>query len=491
MDLAQFGVNPDGGFGMMQGQELADLQKAMEAGYGTSPESQQGGGAFRVESLENSLKVLTFQQNDIKFWKKIPKLRATNTVEEYNQLINYGGLNGAFTPEGALPENSDSQYQRKAAFVKFLGTTRNVTLPMTLVRSAHGDVIARYNLDGINWILQRAESALFWGNSQLVAGGIQNPAQAGGSNGGGVQFDGMDQMIDPSMTLDLKGNDFQEFDLNMGAAMLAENYARPTDLFLPYEVSAQFSNEFLPKERVVIPENNADYRAGINIGSINTIGGAVNFNPDIFLQRTPKLPTQATHAKAPAAPASVAIQDAGTNTTTDGDFSKSGQGTYQYYVTAANRYGESIATQAGTALTLGSGDLSKSWTLTITSAASSQFPVDYFKVYRTEADGTQAYQIDQIPASSATAGATTTYKDTNYRMPNTYTCFMGQMTEDVIAFKSLNPGIMKMDLGTIDASYRWMILLFGVPVLYAPRKWMRFINVKSEITNNFVDLGTV
>lgn len=487
MDLAQFGVNPDGGFGMMQGQDLADLQKAMEAGYGTSPESQQGGGAFRVESLENSLKVLTFQQNDIKFWKKIPKLQATNTVEEYNQLLSYGGMQGAFTPEGGLPEDSDSQYQRKAAFVKFLGTTRKVSLPMTMVRSAHGDVIARYNLDGINWLLKECEKALFWGNSQLVAGGIQNSAQAGGSNGGGVQFDGLDQMIDPTNTIDLKGQHFEEFHLNWGAAMLAENYARPTDLFLPFEVHAQFSNEFLPKERVITPENDGGYRAGITVDSINTVGGAVNFNPDIFLQRSKKLPTQATSPKAPAAPATVAIQDPGTNTTTDGDFAKSGPGTYQYSVTAANRFGESIATAAGTALTLGAGDMNKSWTLTITSASSSQFPVDFFNIYRTEADGSQPYLITEVPASAATAGSVTTWKDTNYRMPNTYTAFMGQMTQDVISWKQLAP-IMKMDLGTIDASYRWMILLFGVPVLYAPRKFMRFINIKSDVINNFQDL---
>ena len=33
------------GFGMATGQEVADLNKALSAGYATSPETQQNGGA--------------------------------------------------------------------------------------------------------------------------------------------------------------------------------------------------------------------------------------------------------------------------------------------------------------------------------------------------------------------------------------------------------------------------------------------------------------
>ena len=60
---------------------------------------------------------------------------------------------------------------------------------------------------------------------------------------------------------------------------------------------------------------------------------------------------------------------------------------------------------------------------------------------------------------------------------------MGQFDSSVIEFKQLAP-IMKMDLATLAPAYRWMILLYGVPVLYAPRKWMRFTNIKANSPDN-------
>ena len=53
--------------------EIQELAKALEAGYQVGA-GKTGGSALRVESLEASLKVLTFTSSHIKLWKKIPKL---------------------------------------------------------------------------------------------------------------------------------------------------------------------------------------------------------------------------------------------------------------------------------------------------------------------------------------------------------------------------------------------------------------------------------
>ena len=104
---------------------------------------------------------------------------------------------------------------------------------------------------------------------------------------------------------------------------------------------------------------------------------------------------------------------------------------------------------------------------------------EYFKAYRTEANGTQKYCIMEIPAQSVAASGETTVIDLNKTLPNTYTAFMGEFTPEVIAFKQLAP-IMKMDLALLGPAYRWMILLYGVPQLYAPKKWMKFVNIKAS-----------
>lgn len=464
-DYADFGQ----GFGNASAADVAELNKALTTGdyaQSTGYANQVNGAALQVESLENSLKVLTYSDQHVKFWKKIAKTPAYSTVEEYNQLLSYGSNTGGFVPEGVLPETDDSEYRRRASFVKFLGTTREVTHPMTLVRSAHGDVIARENQNGILWLMKQLEHGLFWGDSSLAAPGKE-----------GVQFDGLNTLIDAENTYDCAGKELQDTDINYGAQMIIENYGTPTDLYLPFETLADFSNEYFPKERVIMPTQGQGYQAGLVVNKFQTHGGAVEFNPDLFLQKTKPLAATGTGGtKAPTAPGSVAIA---VSDATDAEFGKSGAGTYSYSVTACNRFGESVPTACDSDLALTSEDLAKGVKITITNASAMVVAPEYFAIYRTEKDGTQKYCIAKIPAASVNASGVTTFVDKNETMPNTYTAFMGEFTPEIIAFKQLAP-IMKMDLALLGPAYRWMILIYGVPQLYAPKKWMKFKNIKAS-----------
>lgn len=470
-DYVDFGQ----GFGTASAADVAELNKALTTGayaQANGVAGQTNGAALQVESLENSLKVLTYSDQHVKFWKRIAKTPAYSTVEEYNQLLSYGSNSGGFVPEGVLPETEDSEYRRQASFVKFLGTTREVTHPMTLVRSAHGDVIARENQNGILWLMKQLEHGLFWGNSKLAPGGKES-----------VQFDGLNVMIDDENVYDCKGGDLKDTDINFGAQMIIENYGTPTDLYLPFETLADFSNEYFPKERVIMPTQGAGYQAGLVVNKFQTHGGAVDFNPDLFLQKTKPLSASGTGGtKAPTAPGSVAVA---VNTDgTKGEFAKeNGAGTYGYSVTAVNRFGESVPTAAAADVALTAADLAKGIKITITNASNMVVAPDYFNIYRTEKDGTQKYCIMSVPADSINASGTTVAIDNDETMANTYTAFMGEFTPEVIAFKQLAP-IMKMDLALLGPAYRWMILLYGVPQLYAPKKWMKFKNIKASGTVN-------
>ena len=469
-DYVDFGQ----GFGSASAADVAELNKALNTGnyaQANGVAGQTNGAALQVESLENSLKVLTYADQHVKFWKKIAKTPAYSTVEEYNQLISYGTNSGGFVPEGILPETDDSEYKRQASFVKFLGTTREVTHPMTLVRSAHGDVIARENQNGILWLMKQLEHGLFWGNSKLAPMGKE-----------GVQFDGLSAMIDPENVYDLAGKELKDVDINYGAQMIIENYGTPSDIYMPFETLADFSNEYFPKERVIMPTQNSGYQAGLVVNKFQTHGGPVDFQPDLFLQKTKPLSGSGTGGtKAPTAPGSVAI--AVSTDTTDAEFGKSGAGTYSYSVTACNRFGESVPTAVTAGIALTSADMSKGVKITITNAAAMVVAPDYFRIYRTEKDGTQKYCIMEVPAASINASGETVVVDKNITMPNTYTAFMGEFTPEVIAFKQLAP-IMKMDLALLGPAYRWMILIYGVPQLYAPKKWMKFTNIKAGSTIN-------
>jgi hypothetical protein len=467
MSFQQMMTNGHTGFGNATQSDVDVLNKALEAGYEVNPLNLEGGGAFRVESLENSLKVLTYGDQHIKFWKKIPKQTAYSTVEQYGQLIDYGRQQGAFVGEGVLPDSNDSTYARKAAFVKFLGTTREVSHPMTLVNSAFGNVVARQNQDGILWMLKQIERALFWGDSKLAPGGAE-----------GLEFDGLNKMIDPGNTVDLKGNYLEEKHINWGAQMIIQNYGTPTDLYLPFEVMAQFSQEFFPKERVIMPTQSG-YQAGVVVNKFMTHGGEVNFEPDIFLSKTNPINMNASSFKAPAVgtleftPASDLVVTSGS------DFPKSGAGTYKYRVTFNNAHGESIPSNE-ISVTLTGSDLQKGVQLHIKNPTSTAFPIEYIRLYRSERDGNQLYEVAKFAVSTPLSGAETLYVDKCEVMANTYTAFMGEMSPDILGFKQLAP-MMKMDLATLGPVVRWMILMYGVPVLYAPRKWMRFTNIKADV----------
>ena len=454
MDLLNQGGH---GFGNASQADVDALNKALEAGHEVNPLSLEGGGAFRVESLENSLKVLTYGDQHIKFWKKIPKQKAYSTVEQYGQLLDYGRQQGAFVSEGALPDSNDSTYARKAAFVKFLGTTREVTHPMTLVNSAFGNVVARQNQDGILWMLKQVEQSLFWGDSKLAPGGNE-----------GLEFDGINKMIDPENTIDLRGTYLEEKHINWGAQMIIQNYGTPTDLFLPFEVMAQFSQEFFPKERVIMPTQSG-YQAGVVVNKFMTHGGEVDFNPNIFLNKTRPLNMNASSFKAPAV-----------GTFTSATLAEGGlpNGTYKYRATFNNEHGESVPTEASDAVVVTNGKGGA--TVVIANPTSTAFPVQYVRLYRTEANGDKFYEIGRFAVASASSGASTTIVDKGDVIANTYTAFMGEMSPEIIAFKQLAP-LMKMDLATLGPVIRWMILLYGVPVIYAPKKWMRFTNIKADV----------
>lgn len=464
------------GFGVGNEQEIAELTKALEAGYQIGA-GRTGGSALRVESLEASLKVLTYTSSHIKFWKKIPKSPAYSTVEEYNQLSDYGGTQSPWLQEGELPQASDSTFTRRTQFIKFLGTTREITHQASLVHPAHGDLIALENQNGILYLMEQVERFLFSGDSSLAFDGESE------------QWDGLDSLIDSSAIVDLEGEALQEAVFEEAANQVIENFGFPTDCYLGVRTSSDFVKTFFSRERLSLPAP-MNGQVGNTVQSVATQGGVIELNPDVFIRRQPTPPALATSVNAPAAPASIG---AGAVAGTDGDFNKGanpGTNYYYYVVTAVNRFGESAPTAipavgAVVTLTQVNKDAGVHVPLTITNPATiGAFPPEYFRVYRSASADSNAVKtafsefslVAQVPAASQAAGGTTTLNDVNLQLPFTSTAYLGELTPSVLTFRQLMP-MMKMDLAVLSPAYRWMILLYGTPILFAPKKWVRLINI--------------
>ena len=293
------------GFGSSSMRDVNDLSKALSAG--TAVSGQTGGSSLRVESLESSLKVVTFTNKHIKLWKKIAKSPAYSTVEEFNVLSNYGAAGAfGFTREGELPQSQDSTYSRQTALVKFMGTTRSVTHPMTLVNPAHGDVVALENQNGILWLLERVEDSLFHGNSDLAFDGESE------------QWDGLDALINSANVVDLEASPLQEADIEEASNLVIENFGYPTDMFLGTRPMSDLVKTFYPRERVQLPAP-TDGKVGLAVQTMATQAGVIEFNPDVFLKQQKTAPAAATSPNAPAAPKSI-TGDAGS--ATDSEWAK-------------------------------------------------------------------------------------------------------------------------------------------------------------------------
>ena len=455
------------GFGIGTSQDVAELNKALTAGYEETT-SMTGGAALRVQSLENTLKLLTFREDHMVMWKDISKLPAYSTVEEYSQQTSVGSDNPGFTGEGVAPEEDDSGYARKASLVKFLGTTRKITHPMQLVRTINGDAVARESTNGILKVMRDAEFGLLWGNSDLVY-------TAAGTTPEGLEWDGLNVLIDATNDLDLSNRNLEEGDFTTMGETIANSFGYINRCYVPNSVASTLDVSLLPKERIALPGANG-MEVGTNVGSVKTSFGKIAVRPSLFMGaaltagRSPKKtpPAAATSTKAPAAPASIAASSLTAQV-----------GVCTFKATACNRYGESAPTAATSNVTVGAGDVAKHIPLAITNSASSETVIpDYFNIYCSPVGTAAWYLVASVPCTDKTnSGTGASYNYTGYIMPNTAICFAGQFDSEILVFKQLAP-IMKMDLAVIEPSYRFMILLYGVPQLFAPKKLMRVINVK-------------
>lgn len=460
------------GFGTSDSATVQELNKALTAGYAADVASQGNGGALRVESLDATLKIVSFLEKNIVFYNDIPKSKAYNTVEEYNVLSKYGGKGGFFIEEGGLPRTEDSAYQRKAAFVKFMGTTREISHPMLLVRPSHGNVVALETKNGARWMLQRMEESLFNGNSAIVSqsfDGIHKQLIDGYSDAA-LEADGLKAVAEEHV-IDLRGGILSEDTFEMGARILLDNYMYPTHCYMPNTAHSDFNTTFFSKGRYQIPMG-ADASVGFVVDKVKTCGGVVQLKPNVFLRVNQTAPAVADNAFAPTAPVSAVILPQAK--TTSRGFALSEVGTYAYEVTALSKSGESAAVAGSIAGVVTS--VNNEIKITITrGAVSGNDLATGFRVYRTRLeDGATAkkYLIKEVPAT----GATTVVLDGNEDLPGCGTAYMGQLDESVLTLRELSP-MLKFPLATVASSIRWMQLYYNTPIVFRPRGWVIFKNI--------------
>lgn len=482
------------GYGVGSSADVDELLKALEAGEITGRDTADSltdsGAPLKAESLENSLKVITHKEKHAVVWKEIPKLKAYNTVEEYNQLVNYGLEGGAFTNEGELPEAADTVYRRKAELVKFMGTTREVTHPMQLVRLGSGisNIMQQETENGAMWIMKAVDKGLAFGNSDMVDqefNGFYAQHQSG------VQGSGtLDSYQDSEVVIDLRGKILKDEHIEAAAQGIYQNYGMPERLIAPPRVFSNYVKNFHESKLIQpILSQVRDGIAGQQFKQSQTQFGQVDFITDIFWgASSSRLINSTGSVKAPGdiVPDGSTPQAAVTDTLNR--FLTAFAGDYWYAVAARNRYGEGkLVSLNATALTIAT---TESADLKFADGAGA-YPATSYVIYRSKksAAGTAAtapmYPIYEVSTAQLAAGydgaAATLIRDRNRFIEDTDQAYMAEWNVQILSFKQLAP-MMKMNLATLAPSSRFMVLLYGTPILYAPKKSTRLINIGTDNT---------
>jgi len=431
--------------------QQSDFYKAVQAGYGTDHATLVGGAALRRESLEASL-ITTVQQNKhFVFWNRVPKGKATATVDEFSRHTDIGGVQGS-SANGELdeiPENT-GVYDRQTALVKFLMDRRRVSV-VAEVQSRNGlaSAIARETNNGTKKLLTDANWLSYYGNSACVAAEFDGLVKIMEGVGGDHVYD----MAGSSITANAK-----EFIDSAQLIWGQGNWGRATDYFCSPAIQTDLDQKLDPAHRVVLDNRAQDIRLGAPVRGIHTNFGDITTNIDPFVQEGQKpyvvrgtvYAALVGTAVAPASVAGVAAPTAGSK------FQTAHAGGYYYAAEGRKQGGGCSALVVSGQVAVAKGD---GVTVTITHGAANDATA--FQLYRNNTDGgnTNSDFREMVRLAAANA-ATTIYVDLNQNIPGTSIIMVMTMVDDAVTMQRLMDMTRFPLYPTTRAEHLWAQLLF-------------------------------
>lgn len=466
--------------GIVSAADVENLNKAITAGYGGAgkPTDLTYGGVLQAESLEATLKSVTFDMKNLKMWPAISVDKAYNLFEQYNRLISYGSDSAPYIGEGGAPIEEDSTYVRDGQKIVFFGTRRKVSHQMTLVRTTVGDIVAQQAKEGTMHLLKNVEREMYWGHAHFLN-------RLDGSNSGSpadlpqnsIAMSGLLQQLKKgdsdvlmrsgdfegygdaqSIAQDLGGNVIAQDDIERLAVIALENFGSPSELHIEPAALSAFVKQFYPQFRSA--PGLASQTVGYDVSKMTTTAGTVDFKPNLFLRPRAGARGLAVSSLAPA-PGALAVAGAAV-----GSGSAYAAGVYQIKVTLVNDAGESIPVQ-GSAATLLAGENIQ---LTVTGMPAN---VKYMKVYLSAPGG--AVGTEKFAGNFANAG-NTTYVLAGRKQAGLGEAFLLDMSAECMKFKQLAP-LSKINFAIVTTALEFAIVMYGALFVYTPRFNCLFENV--------------
>jgi hypothetical protein len=465
--------------GLVSASDIENLNKAISAGYGGAgkPTDLTYGGVLQAESLEATLKSITFDMKNLKFWPAVSVDKAYNLFEQYNRLISYGSDSAPYIGEGGAPQEEDSTYVRDGQKIVFFGTRRRVSHQMTLVRVTVGDIVAQQAKEGTMHLLKNVEREMYWGHAHYMAqasgamsgsdadlpsssiamSGLLKQLQKGDADAQhrSGDFEGFGDS--QSIQSDLAGQVIAQDDVERLAVIALENFGSPDQLHIEPSALSAFVKQFYPQFRSA--PGLANQTVGYDVSKVQTTAGAIDLKPNLFLRPRAGVRALAVNAQAPAASFTAAGLAGGAG-------SAYAAGTYQVKVTAVNDAGESSPVASAPVVLLAGENID----VTIAALPAG---VKTLKLYVSAPGG--AAGSEKFAGNWASAG-NGVYRSAGRKIAGLGEAFLLDMSAECMRFKQLAP-LSKINFAIVTTALEFAIVMYGALFVYTPRFNCVFSNV--------------
>ncbi len=461
--LKSLGLNTTGDQ-IIQGMEQ-ELRKALATYTGvTMPD---GNGPLNLQNLDGVMTEVLISQKHFKIYNLLPKVPSATKYYEYNVHTSFGEsrAGGAGFAEGGAPKGTNSNFERKGIYNKYLGVLGGVTQQM-LITGQNGrpwsDPNVRENKDRTVSLLTKVERESIFAQETIL--------DEAGNN---VNFDGLLAQLTslfPQNVIDMQGQPLSYDELDVAAQDFITTGKQPTvdgyTVLMSPHIKTGLNQQFGTRGVVRFNKDQAkgiNFTPGQSVVDYDTNFGTFAFDHSILLQEVDTgTPLTATTADAPASPAITTQPSAA-----DDAAGQHIAGTYYYSVAAFNDTGESLPTvTSGVAVP----DSTTAVTLVVTRLAGATG----YRIYRgSKSDGSDGKWIAKVPQ---TVSGNLTFVDKN-----------GWFTVDAngnqadglalvvkpdpadIAIAQMTP-LIKNILPQVGTTYPFLLQLYIVPVIKA---WQR------------------
>lgn len=458
-----------------------ELEKALEAGYGTNAADYTQGRSLQREDLEATLvTVLDVKQKDLKLFHKLHKQPVSSTVHQIERETDVGDDEFLFVGESEKAQEGDPQFSRKIFETKYITSKWQTSHALTLTDNVENAMNAS-KVAAVMRVSKGTERCMFHGNSDVVP----------------KQYDGLIKIIEDSAkntsiaeklratVADIRGLEIGESDtidgekIDAGEALfddIAEKvYSKGGDLaeaYFPPVVSRQFKNMFSSRLRLSTKDEQfaMDKLPKIITATNSVIKITDDAGADKMFHVKGPVVASGNQAKRPNTPTSitgVAASDSASK------FSTAYAGNYVYGVHAVNAYGISAAATSST-IAVAAGE---KVTLTITPDTNGE-PATGFIITRSKAGGSSLMEMVRVKKSPE---STTTVVDLNEDLPGTAQVVLLTPDTDEMKPNASFGQLMAMsnfDLPTDSSlAHRGVVALYGMLEVRAPEYCAMIKNV--------------